>query len=149
VFSDRHRWLKIALSLLALGGLGAHYAQRAATRPVGWRICLSAPATHHGRTLVLPLYTVTAVRGPGDFEISKSVRDIPVLGGAQDLSVGDTVSVRGAFDAGGPHVAADAVEVHRLRWAKKALSAIGLILALIAASWAFSWRNGRLVERLG
>ena len=147
MFSDHWREGKLVLGVIAMVSLGLVYAQQSRDLPVGWRRCIAAPDIHDGRRLVFSLYKVTAVTGPERFEISKVVSDVPVEGDSTGLAVGMTVSVVGAFEADGPSVRLEQLEVHRLRWAKRMLSLLGLLGVLCAAPLVFRFRNGRLEER--
>ena len=92
--------------------------------------------------------TAAQIRGPALFEISKMVRDVPVVGDTRDLEPGMVVSVEGTFQAEGPQVLLDEIEIHRLRWAKKLLSILAMLGVLIGAPVTFRWHEGRLEERL-
>jgi len=141
------RWSSILAALGLLVALGFHYTWYTTHVPVGWRQCLADPAGHDGQALIFPLYTVTAVRGPQRYEISKALRDIPVVGDASDLERGTTVSVKGTFRASDGVVVASERKVHRYRGAKQALGVIGLLGGLLAFPLGFRFRRGGIEER--
>ena len=146
MFADRHRVAVISLSGLLLLALCGAYARGAVTSPDGVRACREEPLQHDGDPLVLALYEVTAIPGPGRFELSKVYRDIPVLS-EEPVALHETVSVAGVFRAEGQVIVAERVVHHPLRRAKGALSALGLLCALGAAPFAFRWRAGWLEPR--
>ena len=147
MFSDRLRGLKLALPAALLMALCGHYAHLAVTMPIGWRACLDDPAAADGRTLRFPLYTVSAVVGPDRYEISKTLRDIPVAGPTAGLSAGETVSVLATFRAADGVAVEGHRESHRLRGAKKALGIVGLLWALWMLPRTVSISGRRVVER--
>ena len=98
-FSDRGAAVRVTLALAACVALGGYYAWWALQMSSGYRWALEDPAARDGAELVFPLWTVTRVDGPDDYAISKVVKDIPCVGEARDLVVGDTVSVIGNFAA--------------------------------------------------
>lgn len=135
----------VALALLC--ALGGGYAWWALTATVGFRECARDPAAHDGTALVFPLWTVTRVDGPARYEISKVIRDVPVVGDAAGLTVGATVSVMGEFRASDRAVHATRRELHALRKYKEALGVIGFVLVAIAAPLCFRVEGRCVVER--
>lgn len=147
LFSDRGAPARIVAALLLLAALGGYYAWWALQAQSGWRWAMEAPAERDGAAMVFPLWTVTAVSGPDRYEISKVVTGIPILGPAADLSVGDTVSILGRFDASLPAVREEMREHHVLRKYKEALGILGFVMVAAAAPFVFRLQGGRLVER--
>jgi len=139
--------MRIAFAVALQLGVGAYYAWFAMTVAIGYRWCVEDPVARDGTVLAFPLWTVTAVTDTSHYEISKVVKDVPVSGSAADLEVGDTVSVLGRFRAADLQVVEEDVEVHTLRRAKEALGVLGFVFVVIAAPFAFRWRDGRLEER--
>ncbi len=147
MLTDRHRWLKLVAALLLLVLLAVRYTHYAENLPFGWRVCVASPAENDGKSLLFPIYTVTAIDGPERYRISKVIQDIPVQGDTVGLAEGMTVSVQATF-RGQDGVAVEVSrEHHRLRLHKKILGIIGLIGALIAAPLALVLRDGGLAER--
>ncbi|MDP2309717.1 MAG: hypothetical protein Q8P18_27100 [Pseudomonadota bacterium] len=154
-FSDRGAPARIVAALLLTMALGGYYAWWALQPESGWRWAMQAPAERNGATMIFPLWTVTAIVGPDRYEISKVVQGVPIVGPAQDLAVGDTVSVLGHFDASvstpgqgsAPAVRADVREHHVLRKYKEALGIFGFLFVVVAAPFAFRIERRRLVER--
>lgn len=147
LFSDRGAVLRIVAALVLTMVLGGYYAWWALRAESGWRWAMQAPAERDGATMVFPLWTVTAVVSPDRYEISKVVQGVPIIGPAQDLAVGDTVSVLGRFDASVPAVRVDEREHHVLRKYKEVLGIVGFVMVLLAAPFAFRIQGRRLVER--
>lgn len=147
LFSDRGAAVRIVAALVLTAALGGYYAWWALQAESGWRWAMQAPAERNGAAMVFPLWTVTAVLGPDHYEISKVVQGVPVIGPAQDLTVGDTVSVLGHFDASVPAVRADVREHHVLRKYKEALGIFGFLMVVVAAPFAFRIEGRRLVQR--
>jgi hypothetical protein len=155
LFSDRGAAVRIAVALVLVAALGGYYAWWALQAESGWRWAMEAPAARDGAPMVFPLWTVTAVTGPDRYEISKVVQGVPLIGPAQDLVVGDTVSVLGRFDAsgdatgdaGGPAVRVEVREHHVLRKYKEALGIFGFVMVFLAAPFAFRIEGRRLVQR--
>ncbi|MFT5686486.1 MAG: hypothetical protein ACI8RZ_007442 [Myxococcota bacterium] len=147
MFSDRYRWLKLAAAVLLLAVLAARYTHYANNLPFGWRVCITEPAEHDGKTLVFPIYTVAGIDGPDRYRISKVIQDIPVQGDTEGLTEGMTVSLRATFRGQDGVAVQTERHHHRLRVHKKVLGILGLLGALIAAPLVFVWRDGGLVER--
>ncbi|MDP2316448.1 MAG: hypothetical protein Q8P41_26360 [Pseudomonadota bacterium] len=147
LFHDRGAAVRIGVALALTAALGGYYAWWALQAESGWRWAMEAPAERDGAPMVFPLWTVTGVKGPDRYEISKVVKGVPVVGPATDLAVGDTVSVLGHFDASVPAVRVEERELHVLRKYKEALGILGFVLVVVAAPFAFRIRGGRLVER--
>ena len=70
---------------------------------------------------------------------------VPVRGNSDGLEPGDTVSVRGHFDADTLLIVEDYREVHHLRRLKATMGAIALLLFTLYAALRFRWRDGGLV----
>lgn len=147
MFTDRLRWLKLAVTLGLLLGLAARYTHYANNLPFGWRVCVADPTENDGKDLVFPIYTVAGIDGPQRYRISKVIEDIPVEGSTEGLSVGMTISLRAVFRGADQVAVQTELHHHRLRTHKKALGILGLLGALIAAPLAFSRREGGLVAR--
>lgn len=151
LFSDRGAALRISVALVLLAALGGYYAWWALQTESGWRWAMEAPVERDGATMVFPLWTVTAVTGADRYEISKVVQGVPVIGPAEDLEVGDTVSVLGHFeypgDEDGPAIRATLREHHVLRKYKEALGVFGFVMVVVAAPFAFRIEGRRLVQR--
>lgn len=147
MFSDRGALTRVLATLALCAALGGYYAWWAMQAQSGWRWAMADPAARDGATMVFPLWTVTRVVSDDRYEISKVVKDVPILGDARDLKAGDTVSVLGRFDAALPAVRAEVRELHVLRKYKEALGILGFVLVVIAAPFAFRFDRGRLVER--
>lgn len=147
LFSDRWRGPKLALGCGLLLALCAWHGHVAASLPFGWHKVASDPQQHDGAELVMPLYRVTAVEGPGRFRLGKVALDVPIADGPEGLAIGDTVSVRGRFSAQDGRVHASEWEVHHWRKAKFVLGLLGVVVALFGLPLAFRWRQGRVVER--
>lgn len=142
--SDRLTALACVLAIVAVG---LWYSHAVFSRANGWRQYVTDPAAHDGSPVVFTTYTVTAVDGPGRYEIGGVVRGIPVEGDASGLQLGDRVSVRGTFRAHDQVVVEEKHLVHRLWVWKERLGILGLILAVLAAPLAFTVRDGWVVER--
>ncbi|MES2639744.1 MAG: hypothetical protein V4850_09685 [Myxococcota bacterium] len=147
LFSDRGAAVRIAVALALIAALGGYYAWWALQAESGWRWAMEAPAARDGAPMVFPLWTVTAITGPDRYEISKVVQGVPLVGPAEDLVVGDTVSVLGHFDASGPAVRVEVREHHVLRKYKEALGIFGFVMVFLAAPFAFRIEGRRLVQR--
>lgn len=147
MLSDRHRWLKLSAALLLLVLLAARYTHYADHLPFGWRVCVSEPEAHDGKTLVFPIYTVTRIDGPDRYAISKVIQDIPVQGDTEGLEAGMTVSIRATFRGEDRIAVQTERHQHTLRAHKKALGILALLAALIAAPLAFTLRDGGITER--
>ncbi len=148
MFTDHRRGAKMFVSLLLILALGAYYAHVAATMQSGWRWCQEDPVARDGSTLIFPLWTVTAIRGPDSYEISKVIKDIPVRGDTAPLHVGATVSLVGRFDAQAVVVREEVREIHTLRRWKELLSVAGFLLVAAAAPVFFRVGGGRIRERV-
>ena len=146
-FADRGVRLRLVVVGLLLAGLGGGYAAWALGAEHGWRWAMESPAERDGATMVFPLWEVTRVVDAEHYAISKVVQDVPMVGEARDLKVGDTVSVIGRFDAAGPHVRVEVRELHVLRVYKNVLGIVGFLGVLVWLPFAFRWQRGRLTER--
>lgn len=147
LFGDDRRGLKLFAGFGVLLALGAYYTHIAVNLEAGWRWCMADPLARDGSRLVFPLWEVTGIEGPDRYRISKIVKDIPVVGDATALKLGDTVSVDGTFDGRARVVRERVREVHTLRPYKEALGMLGFVLSAAAAPFFFRWRAGRLRER--
>ncbi len=147
MLSDRIRVPALLAIVLALAALCVAYGRFAAARPVGWRACLADPLAHDGDAIVLSVYTITRIDGPDRYEVSKTVRGVPVLGPTEGLERGLSVSVVGTFDARRRAVVESRRVVHRLRPVKQALGLVALVAGLFLAPRAWRWRAGRLEDR--
>lgn len=128
-------------------GLGIYHAYISMTMVFGYRECLEDIAKNDGATLIFPLWEVTRIDGPGQYAISKVVKDIPILGETTDLHMGATVSVVGHFRGADRVVVEERKEIHVLRVWKERLGILGAALVIGAAPLTFRWRAGRLEER--
>ena len=147
LLSDRHRAWKLLAVTLLLVGLGVRYDHLAQSVPFNWDRCLEDPLRADGRPLTMALWQVTAIDGPQRYEVSRTIRDVPVVGPTAGLVVGQTVSVVGTFDAAGPVVVESYRRDHPWRRGKVALGLFGVVCSLIGLPLAFAWRSGRLVTR--
>lgn len=143
---DDRRWLKLGLALAVVAALGGYYAW-IALHVVGYRECVEAGAAREGQRLVFPVWDVTAIDGPQRFRISKVIRDVPIRGDATGLRVGDTISLAGTYDAASREVIETDRERHPLRRWKERLGVIGVVLAVLAAPFAFRIRRRKVEER--
>lgn len=146
-FSDRQRWWKMGASVVVLLALGAYYASVAMSLESGYRWCMVDPTGRDGSVVVFPLWTVTRIVGPERYEISKLVKDVPVIGDSGPLHIGDTISVAGTFSAADLAVHEGEREIHTLRKYKEGLGVIGLVAVVLAAPFAFRIRGARIVPR--
>jgi hypothetical protein len=147
MFSDRARAWKIAVALLMLMGLGAHYTRFALNFPEGYRAAVRSPETNDGANMLFPLWEVTHIRDASVYEISKTVSGVPVYGDASGLRIGDTVTVKGYFRASDGAVVERERIGHPHRKAKALLSLVGLLVVVGTAGRFFDFQNGRLVTR--
>lgn len=145
-WSDSGRGVRALLALSVLVALGAYYAYLTLGLDVGWRQCVANPEGRNGDTLVFPLWVVTSVDDPTHFKISKVVRDVPIEGPSEALSVGATVSLIGTFDKDKMVVEQTLIEIHHLRKYKEGIGVIGLLSAFALVPLCFRWRNGRVTE---
>lgn len=147
IFADRGAPVSVGIALLLTVALGAWYARGALAAEHGWRWAMEDPAARDGAPMVFPLWEVTRVVGPDRYEISKIVKDVPVVGDARALRPGDTISVSGRFDASVPAVREEERELHPLRDYKEALGVVGLLFVFAWMPFAFRVAGGRVVER--
>lgn len=145
LLSDRRRAWKLSAIVLVLIGLGVHYDHLAQTVPFNWDRCLEDPERASGRQLTMALWTVTAIDGPARYEVSRTIRDVPVVGPTEGLSVGQTISVVGVFSADGPVVVERYRRDHPWRRGKVLLGLLGVLGSLVGLPLAFRWKAGRLV----
>ena len=143
--SKRAPWLG-GLALLALLGVGIHYANFAANQRQGFQWCLENAEACRGREIRLPVWDVMEVK-EAQYSVFKATGPIPIRGKTTDLRVGDTVSVVGTFDPDSASIQEVSREVHRRRPLKKALSGLGLSLFFIGLPWCLGVRGRRLVYR--
>ena len=136
MFSDRHRIWKMVLAVAGLILLGVHYTQFATDRPEGFRAAAAEPEAHDGARLLFPLWEVTRIHSAKHYEISKSLRGVPIRGVSDGLRVGDSVTVRGHFRAQDRSVVADERIDHPYRRAKAVLSIGALVwCAVVGRRW--------------
>ena len=147
LLADRGRGWRCAVAAAILAAMGAYFSWLALEIEIGYRQCAEAPTAHAGRTLVFPLWEVTAIDGPDRFRISKVVQGVPIRGESGGLAIGDTVSLEGTFNAADLTVTETRRELHPLRRWKERLGAAGFVVTLVAAPWAFQVRGRRVVER--
>ena len=146
LFSNRARpWLAAACLtwLLVMAGLYGHYST---TKPVGFRYCLEHLEECRGRTILLPLWRVTALREDG-YDLYKIRGPIPVEGDPSGLALGDTVSAVTTFDSDRQLLVEQRRELHHLRKAKVALGLVGLVLSGVVVLVGFRWREGGVIAR--
>ena len=143
--SKRAPWVG-GLALLALLGVGIHYANFAANQRQGFQWCLENAEACRGREIRLPVWDVVEV-DEARYSVFKATGPIPIRGSTEDLQVGDTVSVLGTFDPESASIVEIHREVHRRRPLKKALSGIGLILFFVGLPWCLGVRGRRLLYR--
>lgn len=144
-FGDDARPLKLGAVLALLLAVGGYYAWIATTQVVGYRECVAERLD--GKTLVFPIWDVTAIEAPDRYRISKVIKDVPIRGATAALEVGDTVSVMGTFSTADDVVTETAREVHVLRRWKEGLGVLGFVVMALLAPWAFALRGGRVVAR--
>ena len=147
MFSDRHRILKMVLAVAGLVLLGVHYTQFATDRPEGFRAAAAEPEAHDGARLLFPLWEVTRIHGATHYEISKSLRGVPIRGAADGLAVGDSVTVRGHFRARDRTVVATERIDHPHRKVKAALSIAALVWCAVVGRRWFGIEGGAVVIR--
>jgi hypothetical protein len=146
LLSNRARpWVAAACLgwLLVMAGVYAHYS---VTKPVGFRYCLEHVEECRGRTILLPLWRVTALRDDG-YDLYKITGPIPVEGDPDGLELGDTISAVTTFDSDRRLLVEQRHEVHHLRKFKVALGLIGLALSVVLVLVGFRWRDGGVVAR--
>lgn len=141
---DPARWPLLALALVGLLALGLDYTRRVLELPDGIRAALTQPEAHDGERLVLPVWFVAGVDGPRRYRVSRILKDVPVEGPSEGLQAGQVITVVGQFRAQDRTVVELRRTVHRHRAAKHALSLLGLLVALAAAPFAFTWQGGYL-----
>jgi len=146
MWSDKHRGIRIGLCLAVLLGLGWMYTGFMLDRPVGVRAAIAEPEAHEGQSLLLPLWWVSSIDGPTQYAVSKTMADVPVQGPTAGLSLGDTVSIKGVFQAPN-QVIEEERHLHWLRPWKGGFSLLGLLLGAFLLPRCFGWRNGRVVPR--
>lgn len=147
MLSDRSARLKVLAALALLLALGLRYAYESSTQMSYYARMERRGERADGKTVRLPIWTVTAIDGPDRFEISKVVRDIPVEAPTADLTVGQTVSVVGRYRAADGVVVADIVAHHPYRRLKEGLGIAGVLLSILAFPFGFRVAKGGLVER--
>lgn len=140
------RALVLCVCVAALAGLGAHYAGAAEGKLNAYLQARNNPAAHDGMPVSFVIYEVTAV-AEEHYEVSRVARDLVIQGDPAGLEVGDVVSVQGTFRAEDGGVVETRRVPHPHRWAKQALSLIGLLLGLALLPKGFAWRDGALVDR--
>lgn len=115
--------LVLCLALLAL--LGVRYTAGAEALPTTWRRALAEPEALDGETLRFTLHRVR--RPPGEApQLFRVEHPVPLVGAPEDLEAGETVSVRGRFDAARGAVVVEELERHPLRPAKALFSLVAL-----------------------
>ncbi len=144
LLSNRARpWTALACVawLGVMAGLYGHYS---VTKPVGYRYCLDHVEECRDRTILLPLWRVSAVHADG-YELTKIVGPLPVRAEPGDLAVGQTVSLVTTFDAEALELVEVERQVHHLRTAKVVLGLIGLVLTGLLVLLGFRWRDRGVV----
>lgn len=149
---DALRPLALLACLSLLGWMAWDTTVFAETREVGIRAALRDPPSHDGAEVLLMMWTVAELRGPGAWLAERQGQQVEVLGSSRGLSAGDTVTAVGTFRAPGPGRLAPQLqlrwqELHRWRRAKEALGVLGVALALLAWPLGFRLADGRLEER--
>jgi hypothetical protein len=147
LFADRGAPVRLAVALALIAAMGGYYAWWAIRAEAGWRWAMEAPQERDGAPMVFPLWVVTRVIDAEHHEISKVVRDVPLVGPVGDVAVGDTLSVQGRFDASVPAVRVEVFEHHTLRKYKEALGIFGFVVMVALAPFAFRIERRRIVER--
>jgi len=147
MFTDRWRRTKLLLTAGSILVLGWVYTDYSLHKPMGYRVALASPEDHDGAAVTFPLWRVSSLKGPDRYTISRTLRDVPVAGPSEGLSVGDTVSVIGHFRASDSVVEATECHVHTLRPVKEGLSLLALLAGLLLIPRAFAWQDGRVVLR--
>jgi len=130
-----------------LAVLGWHYTSFSQAQPEGYRAATQDPEGREGAPLMFPLWEVTHIRDAYVYEISRTVRGVPVEGSSTGLRVGDTVTVKGHFRASDQAVVETERIDHPFRKVKGLLSIIGLLLGAGLWSRFFGWEGGRVVLR--
>lgn len=134
-------------SVVLLAALGWFHAGFSMDRPEGYRAFIKAPNQHDGSRVLLPIWEVTHIRDANMYSLSKSVRDVPIVGSSQGLSVGDTVTVIGHFRATDGAVLVDERIDHPWRKAKGLLSILALLFGASLVPRFFGLESGRVVLR--
>lgn len=125
---------RVAVVVLCLGllaGLGRHYCALVQDLPTSWRRALADPQALDGETLVFTLHRVHRPAGEAP-QLFRVEHPVPLLGAPEDLRAGETVSVRGRFDAASGAVEVLELQRHPRRRAKGLFSLLGLV------AWALS-----------
>lgn len=146
LLSDQARPWVAATCVLWLAVMAGIYGHYSVTKPVGYRYCLENLETCRGRTILLPLWRVTALHEDG-YELFKITGPIPVRGDPTGLALGDTISAVTTFDSDRQDLVQVRREVHHLRQVKVALGVIGLVLSGVLVGVGFRWRDGGVVAR--
>ena len=140
----------MSVAVLAVAGLillGVHYTQFATDRPEGFRAATAEPEAHDGARLLFPLWEVTRIHGANHYEISKSLRGVPIRGVSDGLRVGDSVTVRGHFRARDRSVVAAERIDHPYRRAKAVLSIGALVWCAVMGRRWFGIEGSAVVIR--
>ena len=114
---------------------------------VGYWLCVEDPPAFDGTQVVLSLFRVDRIEGPRHYVAEKGMKYVPVEGDTTGLSVGQDVSVGGAFRSSDQRVVEAWREVHHLRRHKKVLGVVGLgCLGLALPVWFRPTRDGLVVR---
>jgi len=146
ICADRHRpWVALVMSGWLLF-MGARYAQFASLAAPGYEGCQRDPPSCEGRDIYMSIWTVLEL-GEGSYVIRKISDPVPVVGEPTGLSVGDRVSVTGRYDPERQVIVEEVRMLHRWRRLKEALSIAGLLGVMVMLPFAYTWRDGAVVER--
>ena len=135
LFSSRLWWAKVLIAVALLIFLGQHYCRLIKDLPHSWSSCVAEPQRCEGRSLAISLYQVRKIPDPEHYVIGFASMDIPIVGDASKLQIGQKISVQGVFDSQGPRLIAEKYMVHHYRPVKVMLSALGMLLGVGAALW--------------
>jgi hypothetical protein len=148
MFSDNHRYAKIALLILIISILCLYSYRESRSIYIDLGICLANAGPFDGKEILLEEYVTVSSVLPDRFEIEQEGKKISVMGAAEGLAPGDEIAIRAIFHGQG-YMTLQELHVKKLRTAKIIIS---LAAALFAAGLFFSryrfTRNGfQFVER--
>ncbi len=144
--SDRHR-LPVALAVVVfLVATSLYWVWMVVTLQVGDWHAIQHPRAHPGEEIVLSLWDVTSVDGPGAYHLGKSGHEVAVAGPTAGLAVGDSLSVGVEIGPAGDFTQ-QWLEPHPARPAKKWAGIVSLAFLALFLPLAFRVRGGRVVPR--
>jgi hypothetical protein len=149
MFSDNHRYAKIALLILIISVLCLYSCRESRSIYIDLGICLANAGQFDGKEIILENYVSVSSVAKDRFEIEQEGKKISVMGAAKGLAPGDEIAIRAIFHRQG-YLTLRELYVKKLRTVKIiiSLAAALFVVWLFFSRYRFALRDFQFVERV-